>query len=125
MNLAATIAKMRAAGMTSEAILSALECVVVVGSGGGVIDEQAERRRASDRARKAAWTSKWGEIRALVLSVYQPFCVYCGIENPNTVDHVVPVSAGGVTDLSNLVPACGRCNSAKRDRDMREWLACR
>ena len=88
------------------------------------IDEQAERRRAADRARKAAWTPQWGEIRALVLSVYGPFCVYCGADNPTSVDHVVPVAAGGVTDLSNLVPACGRCNSSKRDRDLEEWLAC-
>jgi 5-methylcytosine-specific restriction endonuclease McrA len=88
------------------------------------VDEQAERRRAADRARKAAWAPQWGEIRALVLSVYEPSCVYCGADNPTSVDHVVPVAAGGVTDLSNLVPACSRCNSSKRDRDLKEWLAC-
>jgi 5-methylcytosine-specific restriction endonuclease McrA len=88
------------------------------------VDEQAERRRAADRERKAAWTPQWGEIRSLVLSVYEPFCAYCGADNPTSVDHVVPVAAGGVTDLSNLVPACSRCNSSKRDRDLKEWLAC-
>jgi hypothetical protein len=50
MDLPATIAKMRSAGMSAEAIVQALECVVI----SAVIDEQAERRRAADRARKAA-----------------------------------------------------------------------
>lgn len=48
MNLAATIANMKAKGMTAEAIVLALECVVV----GATVDEQAERRRAADRERK-------------------------------------------------------------------------
>jgi hypothetical protein len=33
-----------------------------------------------------------------------------------TVDHVVPVSAGGSNKLSNLVLACQECNSRKRDK---------
>lgn len=32
---------------------------------------------------------------------------------PMTIDHVIPVVAGGTDDLANLVPACGLCNSAK------------
>lgn len=53
MNLSATIAKMRAAGMSSEAILLALECIVPVHPV-VMVDEQAERRREADRVRKAA-----------------------------------------------------------------------
>lgn len=33
------------------------------------------------------------------------------------VDHVKPISKGGIHALSNLRPACARCNLAKRD----EW----
>lgn len=43
-------------------------------------------------------------------------CRYCGIgadASPLTVDHVVPVALGGGDDPSNLVAACGPCNSGK------------
>jgi 5-methylcytosine-specific restriction endonuclease McrA len=33
-----------------------------------------------------------------------------------TIEHVVPQSGGGVTDWSNEVAACRRCNAAKADR---------
>jgi hypothetical protein len=43
-------------------------------------------------------------------------CQYCGRTPPEvvlTVDHVVPVSAGGPTDPNNLVAACVDCNVGK------------
>lgn len=43
-------------------------------------------------------------------------CRYCGAkapETPLTVDHVVPEALGGSDDPSNLVAACGPCNSGK------------
>jgi 5-methylcytosine-specific restriction endonuclease McrA len=30
------------------------------------------------------------------------------------VDHVKPIAKGGLNVLSNMRPACGSCNSAKR-----------
>jgi 5-methylcytosine-specific restriction endonuclease McrA len=44
-----------------------------------------------------------------------PGCWMCGGQ-PESVDHVKPVAAGGAHVLANLRPACGSCNSAKRDR---------
>lgn len=32
-----------------------------------------------------------------------------------TIDHVIPLVAGGTNDLTNLVLACDRCNSTKGD----------
>lgn len=56
--------------------------------------------------------------RAIVLQ--RRLCTYCG--DPATcVDHVVPVSRGGTDEDSNLVAACGPCNSAKGDRLLSEW----
>lgn len=44
---------------------------------------------------------------------YRDRCAYCGEKKPLTMDHVVPVIEGGKTDVSNIVPACRSCNSAK------------
>ena len=46
-------------------------------------------------------------------------CMYCGHEYPArelTFDHVVPRSQGGRTEWSNILSACGECNSRKGNR---------
>jgi 5-methylcytosine-specific restriction endonuclease McrA len=58
----------------------------------------------------------------LLLEMFGGQCAYCN-GPAETWDHVVPVARGGVTELWNIVPACKRCNSSKRDKDMDEWLA--
>lgn len=47
-------------------------------------------------------------------------CVYCG-GPPEDVDHVRPLSRGGVHHESNLVPACMRCNRGKHSKLLTEW----
>jgi len=42
-------------------------------------------------------------------------CYYCGQE-ANTVDHIIPISKGGISNDENMIAACNRCNSGKRDR---------
>ncbi len=42
-------------------------------------------------------------------------CQYCGRSAEN-VDHVVPRSRGGAHEWENVVAACRRCNSRKKDR---------
>jgi 5-methylcytosine-specific restriction endonuclease McrA len=42
-------------------------------------------------------------------------CHYCGQE-ANTVDHLIPISKGGTDEATNMVAACIKCNSGKRDR---------
>ncbi len=46
-------------------------------------------------------------------------CQYCG-SSAETVDHVVPRSRGGRHTWENVVAACRRCNSGKRDRLLAE-----
>lgn len=73
-------------------------------------------------------------VRLMIFSRDRLLCHYCGqlcemVANPAhqppetaTIDHVVP---GGGDMASNLVTACKRCNSAKRDRtadQYRAWL---
>ena len=58
-------------------------------------------------------------------------CVYCGSEDPLTVDHVVPISRWrefGVPrrvldNKSNRVLACRRCNNEKGNMSPQEWFA--
>lgn len=69
------------------------------------------------------------ELRRAVLERDDYTCQYCGLapEYLNYselgrmratlhVDHMVPVSRGGLDDLRNLVTACESCNCSKRDR---------
>lgn len=52
-------------------------------------------------------------------------CTYCssGIEDgiKLTLDHVIPHSLGGSNDESNLVTACFTCNSARGNRDYKDF----
>lgn len=46
-------------------------------------------------------------------------CVYCD-KFGNTIDHVFPKSRGGKNTWANLVTACLKCNSEKRDKTPKE-----
>lgn len=51
-------------------------------------------------------------------------CHYCKSVAPGTgmtMDHVIPLSAGGDHDLPNLVVCCLSCNSSKGDKLLAEW----
>lgn len=54
-------------------------------------------------------------------------CWYCGdtlgVGSSREIDHVVPTHLGGTDDVSNLVPACGRCNSTKGTRSLEDYRA--
>lgn len=53
-------------------------------------------------------------------------CPYCGDymnRRTKTMDHMVPLSKGGVHGAVNVIICCGRCNSSKRDRDFGDWVA--
>jgi len=48
-------------------------------------------------------------------------CQYCGtVEGSVTVDHILPKDRGGQDSWENLVCACVKCNSKKRNRTPRE-----
>lgn len=53
-------------------------------------------------------------------------CAYCGCTPRKgqrlTRDHLKPISEGGRTTQSNIVPACSSCNSSKGAEDFREWF---
>jgi hypothetical protein len=53
-------------------------------------------------------------------------CIYCG-DPPTEWDHLRPVvrrkrPTGYITEIRNLVPACGKCNQSKGAADWRTWM---
>lgn len=64
------------------------------------------------------------EVREYLLEKWGRKCVYCDASGvPLQIDHVRPRSKGGSNRISNLVAACGRCNQAKSNRPVEEFLA--
>ena len=48
-------------------------------------------------------------------------CQNCGIRSvPKTIDHIIPRQRGGDDSWYNLVAACVRCNTVKRNRSPRQ-----
>jgi hypothetical protein len=47
-------------------------------------------------------------------------CIYCG-ERSESIDHVFPMSRGGLSVTENCVPACLGCNGRKGDQEVFSW----
>ncbi|XP_043697491.1 uncharacterized protein LOC122648324 [Telopea speciosissima] len=45
---------------------------------------------------------------------------YCSSRDSLTVDHVLPISRGGLWNWENLVTACAKCNSRKGQKTLEE-----
>jgi len=94
------------------------------------------------RANKAAWRAanpekdgtytrrlrRWGIRPELTGADWQEIlirhgglCTYCGIGGKMTKDHAIPISRGGTDNARNIVPACGPCNSTKRNKTPEEF----
>lgn len=49
-------------------------------------------------------------------------CCYCGKEsNRLEKEHFIPISKGGKSDVTNILPSCKSCNSSKCDEDFGDW----
>jgi hypothetical protein len=62
--------------------------------------------------RPGRYRKYWDELT----SMYGNLCYYCRDELATTIDHVVPWSWDNDNDITNLVPACARCNSIASDK---------
>lgn len=68
-------------------------------------------------------SSAYKKRRLQVLARDQWTCTYCQ-QPATTVDHVIPIKAGGdPIDLSNLVACCVSCNSRKGSRSEYVFLS--
>jgi 5-methylcytosine-specific restriction endonuclease McrA len=50
------------------------------------------------------------------------YCAYCGVYKNLTKDHIIPRSRGGADIKDNITMVCSRCNSAKGNKTLEEWL---
>lgn len=77
-------------------------------------------RRARLHAAEGTFTT--AEFRTLC-ELYDHKCAYCGEQRPLTADHATPLSRGGSNDITNILPACGSCNSRKHTKTAEEFRA--
>lgn len=60
------------------------------------------------------------EQRREIFALFSGFCAYCN--SPATdLDHVIPLSRGGLDEPLNVVPACRSCNCSKGTKLPLEW----
>lgn len=85
--------------------------------------ETKRARRSQLRSCRAGLTAE----REAEIRTHAAECAYCGCSVARgqnlTLDHIVPLSLGGLHDEANVVPACRSCNSKKGQRTAAEWLA--
>ncbi len=95
---------------------------------------EARRRHDAKRKRLIREARERGERFSTGLFRWQKEyfglrCAYCltwggggAASERLSEDHVVPLSQGGAHDLTNIVPACKRCNTRKADLSLLLWL---
>ncbi|MDD2192843.1 MAG: HNH endonuclease [Bacteroidales bacterium] len=67
-------------------------------------------------------------VRAEVYTRDNNICQYCHktIEPKNlTIEHIIPVSKGGIDDIINYITVCRSCNSSKKDKSLIEFIETR
>ena len=86
-----------------------------------------ERRRAEARVRARIWSGdKVRRFVARILAEQGDTCHLCEQPGATTVDHIIPRSKGGAPfDPANVRPAHLGCNSARKDRELVEFLRAR
>lgn len=65
-------------------------------------------------------------LRILQISPDDIRCAYCG-DKSTEWDHLRPIitnqePTGYITEIANLVPACGKCNQSKGKEHWRSWM---
>ncbi len=82
---------------------------------GFYIAKQAAEKR---RRRPKAYPKLVGARRDIIIEACQFTCAYCGVHNETRgnfweIDHIVPLSRGGLHEPANWILACGSCNQNK------------
>lgn len=59
--------------------------------------------------------------RKTILTRDEELCAYCG-KPANGIDHVIPLSKGGITSTANGVCCCPKCNYSKHAKLDEVWI---
>lgn len=63
-------------------------------------------------------TEEWLECQLF----FNGACAYCGATTtPLEIEHIIPVSKGGVNRIYNVIPACRYCNGSKGAKAFSKW----
>lgn len=67
---------------------------------------------------QSPWPSRYisREVKESVLRRDGAKCVYCSATQNIEIDHIIPVSKGGISEINNLQTLCRVCNRKKRTR---------
>jgi 5-methylcytosine-specific restriction endonuclease McrA len=80
-----------------------------------------ERHRLTHKRRAEAYGVAHEDYsRTEILARWSHRCAYCN-GYATHLDHVVPLSKGGVDAAHNIVPACANCNLSKGAKTLAEW----
>lgn len=89
---------------------------------------ETEQGRAVQKRAKANRRNKTADpcysLQELESRVYMcgRRCFYCNsLVDSLTVDHIVPLSKGGLDIISNIVGSCLKCNQSKGARNLEDW----
>lgn len=82
--------------------------------------EKARRSGVTPAAQGGSWIGT--TLRWAIYARDGFACMYCKSRDLLTVDHFRPAKAGGECDPSNLITACGACNSGKKALTVRQWF---
>lgn len=76
-----------------------------------------KRRMAIESKLSTLTAEEWAQIK----SSQCERCAYCREVKRLTMDHVIPISRGGVHTKENVVGACMPCNLSKSNKLLSEW----
>lgn len=82
--------------------------------------DESHIKREKAKARELRQSQWWKNLRG------KGVCHYCRKRFPAktlTMDHIVPISRGGLSKKSNIVPCCKECNNKKKYLLPVEWEA--
>jgi 5-methylcytosine-specific restriction endonuclease McrA len=80
-------------------------------------DRFKQRARVNLHRRRAVEGEFTPEEWLALCEKYGNRCLACGRGDlPLTVDHVIPISAGGTNWITDVQPLCGPCNSKKQQK---------
>jgi hypothetical protein len=79
------------------------------------------RRRMASRGADRVTAAEWAAIKQQQKGRCYYCGKYCGKKSRLTMDHVIPIAAGGKHSAANIVGACLSCNCSKQDKPLPEF----